>query len=463
MDAPHHVDWKVLFGRSGFRYIFVAMFISLFGSGLNYAGVTLYILEQTHSTLKVSLMIVLVTLPGLVVPPFGGVLIDRMDRRRLAIILDLSRGFVVLATAALLHWGVGQLWHVYAMMLLLGVGFAIYWSTMNALVQEVVLHETLPGHPADEPPKPRLATANTGVLIAVQGGMMLAGAVVGLIYERFHITGILALDGATYLASALSISLMIRRGYAAHAARPHPLPAAAASRSNGANDLANDAILPNILEPGMVARFTADLREGFRYLAKQPRVLALGFTYACMMAGVISGHVVLVVLAMDVLNAGARGYGFLEFGWAVGAIIGGFTTGWMTQKFAGPVILISALAALAAGHASFPYVKWLWLAVAMNALFGACRAYAGVLTQTGIMSIVPHRLMGRTQSAFSMLSTLLQASMSFALGYVAQRFSIYAGFALLGAMYATATLAAFRARSITAAASSKPSVAGAGG
>ena len=460
MDTQHHVDWRALFGRSGFRYIFVAMFVSLFGSGLNYAGVTWYILEQTQSTVKVSLMVVLVTLPGLVVPPFGGVLIDRMDRRRLAVILDLSRGFVVLATAALMHWGVGQLWQVYTMMLLLGVGFAIYWSTMNALVQEIVLHEAMPGHPPpgspEDPPKSRLATANTGVLIAVQGGMMTAGAVVGWLYDRFHITGILAMDGATYLVSALCLILLMQRGYAAHAARPHAAKPAenrvAPTIPNGANaEEEDEAILPDIVEPGLVARFTADLREGLRYLAKQPRVLALGFTYSCMMAGVISGHVVLVVLAQDVLRAGASGYGYLEFGWAVGAIVGGFTTAWVTNRFRGPVVLITALACLALGHASFSYVKWLWLAVAMNALFGACRAYGGVLTQTGIMTVVPHRLMGRTQSAFSVLSTLLQVSMSLSLGWVAQHVSIFAGFALLGAMYGAAMLAAFRARHLATA------------
>lgn len=448
METQHHVDWRALFGRSGFRYIFVAMFISLFGSGLNYAGVTWYILEQTQSTVKVSLMVVLVTLPGLIVPPFGGVLIDRMDRRRLAIILDLSRGFVVLAAAALLHWGVGQLWQVYTMMVLLGVGFAIYWSTMNALVQEIVLHEAMPGHPADEPPKSRLATANTGVLIAVQGGMMLAGAVVGWLYERIHLGGILAMDGATYLTSALCLTLMMQRGYAAHAARPHSKPPSLAPTpaANGNNNDEDDPILPAIVDPGLVARFTADLTEGLRYLATQPRVLALGFTYSCMMAGVISGHVVLVVLAQDVLRAGASGYGYLEFGWAMGAILGGFSTAWVTRKFRGPVVLITALACLALGHTAFPYVKWLWLAVAMNALFGACRAYGGVLTQTGIMTVVPHRLMGRTQSAFSVLSTLLQISMSLSLGYVAQHVSVFAGFALLGAMYAAAAIAAARAR-----------------
>src|SRR5437899_1828489 len=93
MDFASHpgVDWKALFRLTGFRYYFAGMFISLFGTGMNFAGVTWYILAETNSTVKVSLITILVTLPGLVVPPFGGVLIDRVDRRWLGIGLDLGR------------------------------------------------------------------------------------------------------------------------------------------------------------------------------------------------------------------------------------------------------------------------------------------------------------------------------------------------------------------------------------
>src|SRR5205814_10295809 len=47
------------------------------------------------------------------------------------------------------------------------------------------------------------------------------------------------------------------------------------------------------------------------------------FTHSIMMAGVVSANVVLVALANDILHAGARGLGFLEAGWATGAICGG--------------------------------------------------------------------------------------------------------------------------------------------
>src|SRR5947209_8273083 len=171
MDFASHpgVDWKALFRLTGFRYYFAGMFISLFGTGMNFAGVTWYILAETNSTVKVSLITILVTLPGLVVPPFGGVLIDRVDRRYLGVALDAGRAVLVLATAGLAYAGHLVLWELYGMVLLLGVGFAVYWSTTNALVQELV-------------PAGHMVTANATVLIAVQGGMTAAGALVGFIF-----------------------------------------------------------------------------------------------------------------------------------------------------------------------------------------------------------------------------------------------------------------------------------------
>src|SRR6202162_553985 len=171
------LQWKALFRVPGFPFFFFAMFVSLFGTGMNFAGVTWYVLGVTHSTVKVSLIVMLVTLPGLVVPPFGGVLIDRVDRRYLGIALDAARAVIVLGTAALAYTRHLALWELYSMVLLLGVGFAMYWSTTNALIQELV-------------PQDKLVAANATVLIAVQGGMAAAGALVGFTYERTGLAGI---------------------------------------------------------------------------------------------------------------------------------------------------------------------------------------------------------------------------------------------------------------------------------
>src|ERR1700720_1996331 len=99
------VDWTLIWAQRGFRYFFTAMFVSLFGSGMNFVGVSWYIMAATHSTVKVSLQVIVVTLPGLFIPFLGGVLIDRFDRRYLGVCLDVARGVAVLATACIASRG----------------------------------------------------------------------------------------------------------------------------------------------------------------------------------------------------------------------------------------------------------------------------------------------------------------------------------------------------------------------
>jgi uncharacterized membrane protein len=72
-----------------------------------------------------------------------------------------------------------------------------------------------------------------------------------------------------------------------------------------------------------------------------------------------------------------------------------------------------------------------------------------VLTQSSIMNTVPRYLMGRTQSTFSVIATVLQVSMSFTLGWFAQNVTLSAAFLLLGAIYGGAVLAAVWARALS--------------
>jgi DHA3 family macrolide efflux protein-like MFS transporter len=432
---PHStLDWKALFRVPRFPFFFFAMFVSLFGTGMNFAGVTWFVLGATHSTVKVSLIVILVTLPGLVVPPFGGVLIDRVDRRYLGVILDSARALIVLGTAALAYAGRLAMWELYSMVFLLGVGFAVYWSTTNALVQELV-------------PGGQLLTANATVLIAVQGGMTAAGALVGFTYERAGLPGILAIDGTTYLISAVCL-LMLRHGYHAPQDAHNTRLVSAAPTIEAPPEMSEPSLMRTDEDMFAPSRVFADIAEGLAYLQQQPRVLALGITYACMMAGVISANVLVVALAKDLLAAGPRGYGWIEMGWAFGAIVGGLaaSTAARNRPYS---VLVGALAILAVGHTLFPLARLLATAVAMNALFGVCRALGGVLTQSSIMTTVPRRLMGRTQSAFSVIATVLQVSMSFALGWFAQHVSLSAAFLLLGAIYGCGVIAALRARMLS--------------
>jgi hypothetical protein len=378
----------------------------------------------------VSWQVIVVTLPGLVVPFIGGVLIDRIDRRYLGVLLDLSRGFAVLATAYIAWHGHLQIWHLYVMTLITGTGSAVYWANVNALVQEVV-------------PPSQFTGANAAVLVGVQSGMLIAGTFVGFIYDHVGIAGILFIDGLTYFVSSYCLFLL-RRGYVSP--RDHKsFPREYSESTQGTVQALESGENPEVAEAGLSLAIYADMKEGLGYLRQQPVVLALGVTHAILMASIVSSNIVVVALANDILHSGARGFGFIEAGWAIGAITGGFITSQLPQRIRLP-LYVAAMAGLALGHMAVPFVAFLFGAAILQGCFGFFRALGGIVAQSALMSIVPRHFMGRTQSAFAIFATILQLAMSFSLGWIAQRFSIATGFFLLATMYTGATLTAMRAR-----------------
>jgi MFS family permease len=428
--TSHRVDWSLLWGQRAFRFFFTAMFVSLFGSGMNFIGVSWYIMSATHSTVAVSWQVIVVTLPGLVVPFLGGVLIDRYDRRYLGVLLDLGRGLAVLATAYVAWHGHLELWHLYFMTLVTGTGSAMYWANVNALVQEVI-------------PPSQFTGANATVLVGVQTGMLLAGGFVGFIYDHIGISGILSIDGLTYFVSAYCL-FSLRSGYVSplmHRQYPRQF----SESSEGTARALGSGENPEVAEAGLSLAVYTDMNEGWAYLREQPVVLALGITHAMLMASIVSGNVVVVALASEIVHSGARGFGFIEAGWAIGAIIGGIITSQLPQRLRLP-LYVAAVAGMALGHVAVPFVVLLLGATILQGCFGFFRALAGIVAQSSLMSIVPKQFMGRTQSAFAIFTTVLQLAMSFSLGWMGKRFSIAVGFFLLAAMYAGATLTAMRAR-----------------
>jgi DHA3 family macrolide efflux protein-like MFS transporter len=431
--VPARTDWSLIWAAPGFRFFFFAMFISLFGSGMNFAGVSWHILALTHSTVKVSYQVIVATAPGLLIPFIGGVLIDRYDRRYLGMLLDFARGIAVLATAYIAWRGHLELWHLYLITFITGTGSAMYWANVNALVQEVI-------------PASQFTGANAAVIIGVQTGMLFAGALVGFIYDHAGIAGILGIDGVTYFVSAWCL-YKVRKGYVSPRDHLTRYPREFSTTTEATAEALETAEMPEVAEAGLSLAVYSDLREGFAYLRTQPTVRALGITHSILMAGVVSANVLVVALAADILHAGARGLGYLEAGWGLGAVIGGLLASQLPQRLRLTLYALS-LAGLALGHLALPSIAILAAAVLFQVLFGLFRALSGVVAQASLMHIVPRHFMGRTQSAMAILTTVLQLIMSFALGWISQQLSIFAGFALLAVIYAFGTLSAFHARSL---------------
>src|SRR5580765_1190794 len=190
---------RAILQKKALRYVFGANMISMLGSGMNSAAVAWYILQATHSEVALGTFAVLQTLPAMLMLPFTGVLIDREDRRRLVMMLDAARAVIILAVAILAFTGRVKVWQLYVMNTLVAAGFWMFWPTITALIQELT-------------PEGQFVHANTFLLAGVQGGWLIAGSIVGFVYNHIGLGGVLLIDFSTYVVSFLCY-FAVRKGH----------------------------------------------------------------------------------------------------------------------------------------------------------------------------------------------------------------------------------------------------------
>ena len=404
----------------GLRLVFTANVISMFGSGLNSAGVTWYILQATHSEMALGTLLMLQTIPALVMLPFTGVMIDRQDRRQLVMVLDAFRGIIVLVVAVLALNGLARLWEVYLLSILVAAGFWMFWPTMNALIQELT-------------PESAFASSNSFILAGFQGGWLIAGAIVGFVYNRIGLGGVLLIDFVTYLLS-FACYLFVRKGR--HVVAPAG---------------------PPIEHESEIARFTHELREGMAYIRVRPRLLLLGTAWALFLGGMLTQGIISAPFSERILHAGAVGYGWLNSGWAIGACVSAFFAPRLLRGTGHRMAIVLSMALLGLSLIALPFIGAhlrssirmaafvvgtnLVAAVLVYCLMGCCRALGGVAITTSMMEMVPKHFMGRVQNTFYFAGTFLQLGVSVLVGTVAHKYSLAAGFAMVGALYLLACVA----------------------
>src|SRR5215467_7592963 len=226
--------------KRSLRYVFAANVISMLGSGMNAAAVAWTILQKTHSEMALGTFAVLQTLPAVIMLPFTGVIIDREDRRRLVMMLDVARALVIAVVAALAFAHRVQIWQLYLMNMLVAAGFWMFWPTITALIQELT-------------PEGQFVHSNTLLLAGVQGGWMIAGAVVGFVYEHIGLGGVLLIDVSTYVVSFFCY-FAVRQGR-------HVVPRA--------GELKHDLVVAE----STVEKFLREMREGLLFLRNNLRVV----------------------------------------------------------------------------------------------------------------------------------------------------------------------------------------------
>src|SRR3989440_3565788 len=127
-----------------FRLFWTGQLISLIGTWMQTTGQAWLVLELTHSALLLGLVGALQFLPVLILSLFGGVLADRVPKRK---VLLFTQSFAMLQAAVLwtlVATGEVRLWHVLVLAALLGLTNSIDMPTRQAFVVEMVGREDLP-------------------------------------------------------------------------------------------------------------------------------------------------------------------------------------------------------------------------------------------------------------------------------------------------------------------------------
>jgi MFS family permease len=400
---------RAILGQRPLRFVFAANVISMLGSGMNSAAVAWYILQATHSETALGTFAVLQTVPAMLMLPFTGVIIDREDRRRLVMWLDAVRGIVIAVVAVLAFQHRAKVWELYLMNTLVAAGFWMFWPTITALIQELT-------------PEGQFVQSNTFLLAGVQGGWLIAGSIVGFMYDHIGLGGVLLIDVSTYVISFLCY-FAVRKGR--HVVlRPE--------------ELKTDILAAE----SQLQHFWLEMREGLHFLRDHRAVILLGISWALFLGAMVTGVVVTPSLSDRVFHAGAKGYGWLNMGWGGGAFVSALYAPQAIAWLGGRRAVAFSMAVLSVCVVCAPIAPFLIFAISIYFVMGSARGLGGVAMNTSLMEMVPKHLMGRVQNTFYFAGTFLQLVLALAVGAMAHNISLVGAFAILAVVYGMSFVAA---------------------
>lgn len=356
-----------------FFTIWIGQIFSLLGSGLVNFALVWYLTQTTGSATVLATATLVAILPDVLIGPFAGALVDRLNRKKLMIIAD---GSIALATIGLglLFWAeIVQPWHIYLIMFLRSFGGQFHWPAMQASTSLMV------------PPKHLARVA--GLNQALRGSMNIVAPPLGaLLMTLMPIYGVLAIDVLTAFI-AISALLFVQI--------PQP------AKSSG-----EETITP--------ARLVKDIVIAFKYILNWKGVfsiilLALFLNFILAPSGTL-----LPLMVTQVFEGNAWHLSALEAATGIGIVLGGLTLGiWggFNKKIYTSLsgIVFIGIGVLLMGIAPG---KWFWLAIVSSSIMG----FMGPIANGPLHAILQNRVSPEMQGrVFTLISAGATAMMPLAM------------------------------------------------
>jgi MFS family permease len=356
----------VLRGSPPFRVLWTARTVSFVGDTLSLVALLLYVADQTGQPLAVAALLVVGDVLPALLGPVAGALADRFDLRRLMIGCELAQ---VALTVLLALW-------LPTLPMLLVVAFAraltaqVFAPASRTAVGVVVDSATLP-------------KANAALGLSTNGAETAGPLLAAVLLPLLGVRGVLLLDAATFLCSAV---LLTR------------LPALrAADRADRAGQ---DGRADGTGEPER-AGLGRDIRDGLGYLRRAvvPRTVLLGFLGVVACNGI--DDVALVFLAKQNLGGGDASIAALLGAVGIGLLVGYWLLG--RPRAAGASMLMVLVVGFAISSVGNLLTGLAWavaVAFGLQAVRGLGLAAMDVAAATALQRTVPAALQGRVFGVF---------------------------------------------------------------
>ena len=295
--------YRALLRRNrNFRLLYIGQTVSQLGDWFNTVAIYSLLLELTGSATSVAWMLIVQMAPIGIVGPLAGVVVDRMNRRRIMIAADVLRGVVILGL--LLVRRADQVWLAYLVTGIAVSAQAFFEPARTATIPNVTsADELLPAN--------ALSSATWSAMLAIGASI---GGVVTAVFGR---DVAFIVNSASFFVSALFIAAT-RYDATPAGARLKPSRSEKSSRAHTRARAIDLTGLP-------------DLLEGFRYVRKHAHVAALMLVKAGW--GLAGGILLLLTIfgqrVFPIGNGAAAGIGVLFGARGVGAALGPITLRWI--------------------------------------------------------------------------------------------------------------------------------------
>jgi MFS transporter, DHA3 family, macrolide efflux protein len=286
-------------GGRTFVTMWVGQSISSLGSRLTVFAFGVWLYQQTGEATPLFLTALFGFLPGVLLAPVAGVLVDRYDRRTVMLLINTVHTLVALTQFALLSSGAFQLWMLYALLAIASAAETFQWPAESSSMSVLV-------------PKEHIGRANG--LYAMMGGAgdLIAPIAGAALVSSIGITGIILLDLASFAFEFITLFII-------RIPRPAQSEIGATMQGQG------------VLEQA---------RDGFRFILERPGLLSLlitftGVNFLNSLTGPLQAPLVLS------RTGDPNAFGIIAAAFGAGVLLGGAymtTTGGPKPRVAGVLI-----------------------------------------------------------------------------------------------------------------------------